>query len=187
MSVFPAASGQFLPPTWRELMSSPVSELFTLLLPLDSFPNKKISFLCLSDNQRSTLLMRLFLNKQDECFSSQYSRIFWNDFLIRFLGIINHRFLSRKLCHRFKWEEICMARYSCLYSVIVLDWQVKCYLYIYDIFRINYTHQYISRLLIDKVLCLDKVLHFTKHCAVNPMAHNTKQYVFSVCNFNAIR
>ena len=25
MSVFPAASGKFLPPTWRELMSSPVS------------------------------------------------------------------------------------------------------------------------------------------------------------------
>ena len=27
MSVFPAASGNFLPPTWRELMSNPVSKV----------------------------------------------------------------------------------------------------------------------------------------------------------------
>jgi hypothetical protein len=27
MSVFPAASGNFLPPTWRDLMSNPVSQV----------------------------------------------------------------------------------------------------------------------------------------------------------------
>ena len=32
MGVFPAASGNFLPPTWRELMSHPVSIVCNVIL-----------------------------------------------------------------------------------------------------------------------------------------------------------
>lgn len=65
MSVFPAASGKFLPPTWREKMSAPVSNA-----PLLSFSMErallyhasgiKENLIFLSQRRRKILVLKFF-------------------------------------------------------------------------------------------------------------------------------
>lgn len=104
MGVFPAASGKFLPPTWRELMSHPVSGKSSFLIDF------YISVFYWSID----CLVDMFV---DVYYLNSIFIDWLNDWFILWLitlcvsGFGNNWLLSFGLWDWPQWKEICLARY----------------------------------------------------------------------------
>lgn len=111
MGVFPAASGNFLPQTWRNLMSSPVS--------LKKKKKKsKIRFRRLlwhsqglvTRDKVAVIACKVFQwSRNASCCLIFLRVVILNTFFDT--GVFHHRLLPRRLCHWSQWQEICLARW----------------------------------------------------------------------------